>query len=471
MTREPERADGAGAWEAAADERERLADERELLADERELLADARDRLADRHDVALDRQERQSAHVPADHGTAAARAAVARAEQSLLRAQAQLRRAKAASARAEAQLSRTAAGEQRSRASALADAETDAGERAWSRERRGFVAAEREQLARRRDELADARDEDAALREGQADQRERNALRWERRLAAGPSPREGRLASAAGGDRGRPGRAQAPTRPPEQGRTGEGQADGGWTPESYGPLLLASFAELARLLVRSDNLDEILPHVLKQTVEVVAGCTCAAVTLWRDERATAPVATDPVAAELDETAFGTGVGPGPQALSSAQPLYAPRLATDRRWPALAATAGQLGVASVLSVGLCTRQPGQWTPVGALTLYGGTEDAFSPQDRELVDILAAYLAVAVTLTGRHEEVERREAALHRALSSRDVIGQAKGILMERQRLSAADAFDVLRHASQRLNRRLVDVAQHLADTGELPAPTD
>jgi len=54
-----------------------------------------------------------------------------------------------------------------------------------------------------------------------------------------------------------------------------------------------------------------------------------------------------------------------------------------------------------------------------------------------------------------------------LSTRDVIGQAKGILMERQRLSAGDAFDLLRRASQRLNRKLIDVAEHLTETGELP----
>jgi len=61
-----------------------------------------------------------------------------------------------------------------------------------------------------------------------------------------------------------------------------------------------------------------------------------------------------------------------------------------------------------------------------------------------------------------------------LSTRDVIGQAKGILMERQRLSAGDAFDLLRRASQRLNRKLADIAEHLArryDVGvtEMPLP--
>ncbi|MEV4537488.1 ANTAR domain-containing protein [Asanoa sp. NPDC049518] len=106
-------------------------------------------------------------------------------------------------------------------------------------------------------------------------------------------------------------------------------------------------------------------------------------------------------------------------------------------------------------------------MGSLNLYRRAPDAFSETDEDFASIIAAYVAVAVAMSHRRDDVDRREAALHRGLSTRDVIGQAKGILMERRRLSAGEAFDVLRRASQDLNRRLVDVAQHLADTGELP----
>jgi AmiR/NasT family two-component response regulator len=107
-------------------------------------------------------------------------------------------------------------------------------------------------------------------------------------------------------------------------------------------------------------------------------------------------------------------------------------------------------------------------LGSLNLYGGRPGAFSETDQDFASILAAYMAVAAAMSHRRDEVDRREAALHRGLSTRDVIGQAKGILMERQRLSAGAAFDVLRGASQRLNRKVADVARHLADTGELPS---
>jgi AmiR/NasT family two-component response regulator len=68
---------------------------------------------------------------------------------------------------------------------------------------------------------------------------------------------------------------------------------------------------------------------------------------------------------------------------------------------------------------------------------------------------------------HEDEERLNTRLHAALATREVIGQAQGILMERERISSSEAFDVLRRASQHLNVKLRDVAQDLVDTGEVP----
>ena len=137
---------------------------------------------------------------------------------------------------------------------------------------------------------------------------------------------------------------------------------------------------------------------------------------------------------------------------------------------LAAAARELGVASSLSCGLFVYQPAQWSPLGTFNLYSATPEGVQRRGQEFGSILAAYPAVGVATAHRRDEVDRREAALHRGLNTRDVIGQAKGILMERQHLSAGDAFDLLRRASQRLNRKLADVAQQLAETGNYrPSP--
>jgi GAF domain-containing protein len=220
-------------------------------------------------------------------------------------------------------------------------------------------------------------------------------------------------------------------------------------------------------LLGSDDLHGVLAEVVKFTVGAMPGCDCASVTLYRHGRVVDTVTSDAVAAELDDIQFATGIGPGPEAMHRDIPVYVADLAGSPRWPVLAATAAQLNISSTLCHGLFVHRPDQWSALGAFNLYSATPDAFSDDDHEFSSILAAYLAVAVAIDRRRDEVDRREAALHRGLSTRDVIGQAKGILMERQHLSAGDAFDQLRRVSQRLNRKLADVAQHLAETGEIP----
>jgi AmiR/NasT family two-component response regulator len=53
-------------------------------------------------------------------------------------------------------------------------------------------------------------------------------------------------------------------------------------------------------------------------------------------------------------------------------------------------------------------------------------------------------------------------------SRACIEQAKGILMERHKITEDEAFTMLTHASQRTNTKLRDVAEELVRTGALPS---
>ena len=86
------------------------------------------------------------------------------------------------------------------------------------------------------------------------------------------------------------------------------------------------------------------------------------------------------------------------------------------------------------------------------------------DLDIAKICAALAAAAIADARRGEQ-------LRDALSRRDVIGQAKGILMERGRITADQAFALLAGTSQRLNRKLTVVAEHLVDTGILLGSPD
>jgi len=235
-------------------------------------------------------------------------------------------------------------------------------------------------------------------------------------------------------------------------------------PTAFGPLLAAEFVTLTRELFASPNLAEIVDRVLGFALECLPAYVAAGATIAGTGRPELRVATDPVAERLDALQFDTGEGPAILALQSTEPVHAPTVAS---WPTLVPAATELGIVGAVSFGLAVPRDGMWQPLGAMTLYSETPAELDADSRDVGSTLSAYRAVAAGLDRDRHDLNRREAALHRALGTRDVIGQAKGILMERQHVPAGEAFDILRRTSQRLNIRLAEVAERLAETGEIP----
>jgi hypothetical protein len=232
--------------------------------------------------------------------------------------------------------------------------------------------------------------------------------------------------------------------------------------------LTASFAALAQELITESALAPALRRLLTLMVGVVAGCDCASIWLVASTETGPNVATDDSAATLDAIQFHEREGPAVAALSSRTPVYVADLSGlgDGLLPAAADAAS---VSSALCLGLSVKRSGAWQSVGVMSLYGPDCDAFCEADREIAGVFAAFAAAMIDLAQTRRDLRQREAALHRSLSTRDLIGQAKGILMERERLSAGHAFDRLRRASQGLNVKLSDIARKLAETGELGSP--
>lgn len=132
------------------------------------------------------------------------------------------------------------------------------------------------------------------------------------------------------------------------------------------------------------------------------------------------------------------------------------MSTEQRWPEFARQSAALGVGSMLCFQLFVHDD----QLGAMNLYSGTADAFDDEAREIGQLFASHAAIA--LAGAETEHHLRAG-----MNNRDLIGQAKGILMERYRLTAHQAFGVLARVSQEKNRKLVDIARELADTGAMP----
>ena len=478
----------ADARDVTADDRERLADDRDELADERAELAGLRDSLGDQRELELLRCLGDQA---GSAGGVAARSEMAQMAFALDRvrlAEAAIRRAELDRAQALEALDRVAARRQRDQArverdDALAATATVATggleERAWAEQRRDFVAFDRERIADARDHAADGRDTTADEREDVADARDRILRRWEEQVRR--SDRGGRLLQAAAPasrlDLGVVRRAAEQRRSTQLGVAGGGTRPAvpqpsGTGPAENGSLLTASFAACAQELITDSALAPALQRLLTLMVGVVGGCDCASVWFVAGPEAgtdTGPnVATDDSAATLDAIQFHEREGPAVAALSSRTPVYVADL-SGLGGGLLPAAADAASVSSALCVGLSVKRSGAWQSLGVISLYGPDCDAFCEADREIAEVFAAFAAAMIDLAQTRRDLRQREAALHRSLSTRDVIGQAKGILMERERLSAGQAFDRLRRASQGLNVKLSDIAGKLAETGELGSP--
>jgi hypothetical protein len=143
------------------------------------------------------------------------------------------------------------------------------------------------------------------------------------------------------------------------------------------------------------------------------------------------------------------------------------LVGDPRWPALGARISTLPVRSVLSVPVV-----DWARPDAaycsINVYGATLRAFGEADVHVATLLAGHVSAVAGLAAAAGRARAEAHHLNLALEARDVIGQAKGILMAREGLTAAQAFEVLRSASQRTNRKLRDIADELTFTGRLGA---
>jgi transcriptional regulator with GAF, ATPase, and Fis domain len=226
--------------------------------------------------------------------------------------------------------------------------------------------------------------------------------------------------------------------------------------------LTENFSETAGMLFAAGGVTETLAEVVELAVATIEGCDFAGIFLVDKDVVTSPIHTDAIVDEVDDLQTELGEGPCMDAIASQAIFYAADLADDARWPRFARQATAAGIRSILALPLPDKGG-----YGALNLYARLPGAFGVVDRAKAVILASLAGLALSTARTHEDEERRAENLQTALATREIIGQAQGILMERERISSGQAFDVLRRASQHLNRKLRDVAQDLVDTGERP----
>jgi GAF domain-containing protein len=223
---------------------------------------------------------------------------------------------------------------------------------------------------------------------------------------------------------------------------------------------------LGRLSLRELSMDSLLQAVADLTRKVMPGNPDASVLLLVRDHPTTVVSTGALATDLDERQYERGHGPCLHAARTGEVTEVPDTRADDRWPDYMPRAVERGNLSSLSVPLAIDPDEQVT--GALNIYARRADAFDEASRSVATRFAPYAAVAAGNLYAYQSARDMADNLQTALESRAVIDQAKGILMERYRLTADHAFQVLARASMATNRKVRVIAEHLVRTGDLPA---
>jgi GAF domain-containing protein len=219
--------------------------------------------------------------------------------------------------------------------------------------------------------------------------------------------------------------------------------------------------ELSRVALVDRTLTEVLTDVTRIAAQGIPGAEATSITLVRSEKAFTVAHYGEMALAADELQYAHGAGPCMDAGRGGVLLRVDDMQNEERWPDYVAHLLQATeVRSSLSVPL----PYQGSSIGALNNYSTKPEAFAtPQSLQAGLEVAEVVAVAVANADAHHQLGEQARNMRLAMESRAVIEQAKGVLMAQRHVTAEQAFEILREASQRYNRKLRDIALGIVES--------
>jgi GAF domain-containing protein len=225
--------------------------------------------------------------------------------------------------------------------------------------------------------------------------------------------------------------------------------------------------QLSRVVLVDRTLTEVLTDITAIAAKKIPGAEASSITLLRDEKAFTAAHSGEMALAADELQYAHGYGPCMDAGRGGVLLRVDDMRTEERWPDyMAHVVASTPVLSSLSIPL----PYQGASIGALNNYSTVPGAFaSPESIRAGTDVAEVIAVAVVNADAHAQLFDQARNMRLAMESRATIEQAKGVLMAQRRVDAEQAFEILREASQRYNRKLRDIAFGIVESTQQHPP--
>ncbi len=224
--------------------------------------------------------------------------------------------------------------------------------------------------------------------------------------------------------------------------------------------------DLSQVVLAERSLGDVLGEVTDIAARSIRGAESTSITLVRGDRAFTAAHTGEMALAADELQYERGHGPCMDAGRAGVVLRIDDMRTEERWADYTARVLEVGVRSSLSVPL----PYQGSSIGALNVYASRPGAFATaESEEAATAVAEAVAVAVANADAHDRLAEQARNMRLAMESRAVIEQAKGVLVAQRRLDPEAAFEILREASQRYNRKLRDIASGIVQSASEGGP--
>jgi len=220
-------------------------------------------------------------------------------------------------------------------------------------------------------------------------------------------------------------------------------------------------ARMSAVLLSQESVATTVQLVTALAQRTLPGTAGAGVSLMEAVGKRTTAASDALVEQADLLQYELDEGPCLAAWRDRTPVRVDNLETEHRWPRWAEAVAPLGIKAVLSAPLLVRDGS----IGAIKVYSLQPAAYDTHSEQLLSLFAQQAAILLANAQTSEDARQLADRLKLALAGRDLVGQAKGILIARGARDEGAAFAMLVAASQRSNIKVEEVARRLIEESE------
>jgi GAF domain-containing protein len=223
--------------------------------------------------------------------------------------------------------------------------------------------------------------------------------------------------------------------------------------------LAALLDQMGSVLLSTETIGTTIELVTLLAAETIPATAGSGLTLVDGHGKRSVAASNPLVQQVDRLQYELDEGPCLTAWRNQITVRIDDVAAETRWPRWCAAAAELGLRSMLSVPLVAGG----TAIGAIKVYSHQRHAYDARAETVLSLFARQAAILLANSQSLSDARDASGHLTAALLNRDIIGQAKGVLIAQGARDEQEAFAMLTAASQRSNLRLPEVARQLVET--------